>query len=85
MKRGVAKPGTRKPTSGVCRVCGCTDEWACEGGCGWVDAAQTLCSSLLCSLADLLRKGAAGPFEGGAKWQAEAVALLRRVRKEHRR
>lgn len=26
----------------VCRVCGCTDERACEGGCRWVDI--DLCS-----------------------------------------
>jgi hypothetical protein len=29
---------------GICRLCLCTDERACEGGCYWVDAAHTLCS-----------------------------------------
>lgn len=29
---------------GICRVCGCTDEWGCDGGCSWVDAEHTLCS-----------------------------------------
>jgi hypothetical protein len=29
---------------GVCRVCGCTDQAACPGGCAWVDDAHTLCS-----------------------------------------
>ena len=29
---------------GVCRVCGCTDEWGCDVGCSWADAAHTLCS-----------------------------------------
>ena len=29
---------------GVCRVCGCTDEWGCDGGCCWVNAEHTLCS-----------------------------------------
>jgi hypothetical protein len=33
-----------KPTHGVCRVCGCTDNHACEGGCSWVDDEHTLCS-----------------------------------------
>jgi hypothetical protein len=39
---------TRRPivVSGVivrsCRVCGCTDEFACDGGCEWVEA--DLCS-----------------------------------------
>lgn len=27
-----------------CRVCGCTSEQACEGGCSWVDPEHTLCS-----------------------------------------
>lgn len=36
--------GTR---AGTCRICGCTDEAACEGGCSWADAAQTLCSLCL--------------------------------------
>jgi hypothetical protein len=27
---------------GVCRVCGCTDEWGCSVGCHWVEA--NLCS-----------------------------------------
>lgn len=27
----------------TCRVCGCTDDHACEGGCWWVD--RDLCSS----------------------------------------
>lgn len=30
---------------GVCRVCGCVDEMACEGGCTWVDDEHTLCSA----------------------------------------
>lgn len=31
-----------EPTGGVCRVCGCTDDHACEGGCYWVE--PDLCS-----------------------------------------
>lgn len=27
----------------ACRVCGCTDEWGCDEGCGWV--AVDLCSA----------------------------------------
>ena len=33
--------------SGICRVCGCTNDRECEGdglGCAWVDAEETLCS-----------------------------------------
>lgn len=30
---------------GKCRVCGCTEDHACEGGCSWADEAQTLCTS----------------------------------------
>lgn len=31
-------------TPGVCRVCSCEDDHACEGGCYWLDEAHTLCS-----------------------------------------
>jgi len=31
----------------VCRVCGCTEFEACEGGCAWVDAAHRLCTGCL--------------------------------------
>lgn len=29
---------------GVCRICGCTDEWGCDGGCSWADPQHTICS-----------------------------------------
>jgi hypothetical protein len=29
---------------GTCRICGCTDDEACEGGCFWLDSTATLCS-----------------------------------------
>ena len=29
---------------GVCRRCGCTDEWGCDVGCSWANAEHTLCS-----------------------------------------
>lgn len=33
----------REATGGECRVCGCTDEEACFGGCTWVEPG--LCSA----------------------------------------
>jgi hypothetical protein len=30
--------------SGTCRVCECTEEHACRGGCSWVDKRCTICS-----------------------------------------
>lgn len=30
---------------GVCERCGCTDGWACAGGCFWINDAHTLCSA----------------------------------------
>lgn len=36
-KGAKAKPGT-------CRICECTEQDACEGGCGWVDETKTLCT-----------------------------------------
>lgn len=38
------KPTITEPTHGVCRVCGCTDDHACPGGCSWADDEHTLCS-----------------------------------------
>lgn len=32
------------PKSNSCRVCGCTDNVSCKGGCAWVDDEKTLCS-----------------------------------------
>ncbi|HOI86190.1 MAG TPA: hypothetical protein PLP48_08965 [Acholeplasmataceae bacterium] len=28
-----------------CKLCGCTDLYACKGGCFWVDKEKTICSS----------------------------------------
>lgn len=30
---------------GRCRWCGCTHEDPCEGGCGWANRDQTLCTA----------------------------------------
>lgn len=38
-----ADVGERR-TAGVCTVCGCTDDRACEGGCSWVSLDRTLCT-----------------------------------------
>jgi len=43
----------RAPKPGTCRVCGCTDDNACEQGCWWVDEEHTLCSSCGGTPADL--------------------------------
>lgn len=32
------------PQPGRCRVCGCTDDAACSGGCAWADETRTLCT-----------------------------------------
>lgn len=37
-----------KHRRGVCRFCGCTEYHACPGGCSWINAAQTVCSSTDC-------------------------------------
>jgi hypothetical protein len=43
----------KPPRPGTCRVCGCTEEHACDGGCSWVDRACTLCSACAGTPADL--------------------------------
>lgn len=35
---------TVEPGQDYCRVCGCVEMYGCAGGCGWVNAAHTLCS-----------------------------------------
>lgn len=32
---------------GCCAVCGCTDLYACVGGCGWANASHTRCTRCL--------------------------------------
>lgn len=38
---------TVEPGQALCQRCGCTDRFGCVGGCGWVNATQTLCSRCL--------------------------------------
>lgn len=45
------------PTRGVCRVCGCTEARACDGGCSWLDDDQTVCTTATCVAA------AGGPLQ----------------------
>ena len=33
-----------RPGPGFCQTCGCTDRYACPGGCAWVNKGNTLCS-----------------------------------------
>lgn len=35
----------KKAKPGTCSKCGCTEEAACEGGCGWANKERTLCTS----------------------------------------
>jgi hypothetical protein len=43
----------------VCKVCGCTDDRACEGGCHWVAPDMDICSQCVERLTQLVREGAA--------------------------
>ena len=31
--------------AGVCRVCGCTEDSPCPGGCAWADKERTICTT----------------------------------------
>lgn len=31
--------------AGVCRECGCTEDFACPQGCAWADDTKTLCTA----------------------------------------
>lgn len=56
---------------GVCRVCGCTDERACPGGCSWLDDEHTWCDRCV---AEKVREFLASP-EG----QAAVAEMLGQV------
>ena len=34
-------------SKGTCRVCGCTQERACKGGCRWIDDDKNLCDACI--------------------------------------
>jgi hypothetical protein len=34
----------RRPQTGRCMICGCTHWRPCAEGCGWANAAQTVCT-----------------------------------------
>lgn len=36
------------PKEGTCRICGCTDDRACDGPCTWTDTTHTLCNNPDC-------------------------------------
>lgn len=44
-KKEKAAAAKKKPESGVCRVCGCTEEKPCEGSCAWTDKTKTICTA----------------------------------------
>jgi len=35
------------PDEDMCRSCGCTNIFGCEGGCAWANASHTLCTRCL--------------------------------------
>lgn len=37
-------------TPGHCRICGCTEDRACAGGCSWTNPEKTLCSNPSCQI-----------------------------------
>lgn len=69
------------PTGRACRVCGCTEQAACPGGCAWVEA--DLCSACRALLArggeaELLR--AYAEAHAGARRSDPRLALYWRRR-----
>lgn len=58
------------PQSGICRICGCTDERACPEICSWVDATHTLCSSCATGTIELKIPPGLDPAELKREWEA---------------
>jgi hypothetical protein len=59
----------------TCRVCGCTDDQACEGGCTWVE--DDLCSACVdtAQTADAAPRGNLFPVEASALWKRAQEGL----------
>jgi hypothetical protein len=63
---------------GVCRVCGCTDDHACPGGCFWVEPDLcSRCDETIDNIVDLGLAGA-GILEAIARWKIRNRAKLER-------
>lgn len=50
----------------TCRVCGCTDERACAGGCSWIQSG--LCSACLGEVRRAACPETSCGVKAGAKW-----------------
>ena len=48
----------RETSESSCRVCGCTEDRACPGGCYWADVDHTLCSECVGAPRQAGREGA---------------------------
>jgi hypothetical protein len=76
------------PNKAKCRVCGCTDERACPGGCSWVE--PELCSAcsgaakdtiqVLTRILKVARRTEASDESGYAAIETLARGLSRRVK-----
>lgn len=42
-QRFLVRPGKYLP-AGICKKCGCTERFACKGGCSWADKEHRLCT-----------------------------------------
>lgn len=74
-------------TRGTCVYCACTEAQACEGGCAWADATESICSScavaaaiageLVAILGAIATNPKAGIRLATAKWDALPLAQQR--------
>ena len=73
---------------GVCRVCGCTDHRACNGGCSWADRTHTICTrcrvptgeeSVRGAIEDAIRDGRDGRRNGQGARTRKIRSLWMRI------
>lgn len=72
------------PKSPACRVCGCTQERACRGGCSWVRDETLLCTACSGSGADFNHSINEALRLLKARKYIEAAQVLRRAQKRWR-
>lgn len=77
----MARPRRLKPS---CRVCGCTEDRACEGGCWWVKVERgsrplcSACSGTTGDLAETIKRAALAlkPGRFHARYAARVANLI---------
>lgn len=65
LKSTETPPAAAETKRGTCRICGCTEDRACPGGCAWVDETETLCTRCAVPFDVVVEDPKGAPVDGG--------------------